>query len=73
MDAQFIDMAKGFGSSAPIIVLLWYLLREEKRASSMKDVVIEKRTDQLLEMIPQMIEAENDMTNALNLLSGKIK
>jgi hypothetical protein len=35
--------------------------------------LVEKRTEQLLAIIPRTVEAENDMTNALTMLSGKLK
>ena len=65
MDPAFLDMAKGFGSSAPIIGILLYLFSSKSKEA-------EKRTDQLLELIPKAIEAENDMTRALETLAGKL-
>jgi hypothetical protein len=73
MDPQWIDMAKGFGTSAPVIVMLLYFLRAKTKEVEDQAALVEKRTELLLAIIPRMIEAENDMTNALNLLSGKIK
>lgn len=74
MDAtQWLDMAKGFGTSAPIIGMLLYFLHTKSKEVEAQAALVEKRTDLLLAIIPRMIEAENDMTNALTLLSGKIK
>jgi hypothetical protein len=73
MNPEFIDMAKGFGSSAPIIVLLLYFLSIKTKELREQVELTDKRTDQLLDMIPKVIEAENDMTKALDLLSEKLK
>lgn len=73
LDSQLIDMLKGFGSSAPVIVLLYVLLQRKEKELVAKDALLEKRTDQLLAILPKAIEAENEMSTALTLLSGRIK
>jgi hypothetical protein len=73
MDPQLVDKLVGFVGSSPIIGLLLYFLNQKSKELEAQAALVEKRTEQLLAIIPRMIEAENDMTNALNMLSGKIK
>ncbi len=70
MDVNLLEIAKGFGTAAPIVGMLafmWY------RADSRLEVERKFWTDKMLSLISESIEAEKDMTQALNLLSGKIK
>lgn len=60
-----MDGLAGFGSAAPAIGLLIWLYwqeRTERRELSAK----------MLQISTESIEAEKDMTQALNLLAGKI-
>ena len=60
-----MDLAVGFGSSAPVVGLLlflWYRADTERRFWQEK----------VLDVTSQGIEAEKDMTQALNLLTGKL-
>lgn len=70
MDASLLEITKGFGAAAPIVGMLafmWY------RADSRLETERKFWTDKVLNLLSDSIEAERDMTQALNLLSGKIK
>lgn len=60
-----MDLATGFGSAAPVIGLLLFLLydeRKERRAG----------TDKIMELIEDSIEAEQGMTKALGILTERL-
>ena len=61
----FLDLAKGFGTSAPVIAFLaWWGWNERKDRIA--------ANAKLLELSVQGIEAMKDSTRAIEMLAGKL-
>ena len=59
------DAMTGFGAAGPVVGLLVWLFYQER--TERKEL-----TGKLIEQTAKAIEAENDMSQALNALAGKL-
>ena len=61
----FLDALSGFGAAGPVVGLLVWLFWQER-------VERKELTGKLIEQTAKAIEAENDMSQALTALAGKL-